>query len=80
VQQSLGMKKNGALLITALTLQVTACNGKAPIDVDEFIKESMEYWEQPKACQQLQVAMAKMKWPVFEQEVYVPSPAKKLKQ
>ena len=57
------MEENGELLITALTLQVTTQEGIAPQDTEVFLKDSIAYWNQPKAGAELQVALEKMSWP-----------------
>jgi hypothetical protein len=57
------MPENSELLITALTLQATSSSGRSHEDVHRFCEESADYWDQPKAGQELQVAMDKMSWP-----------------
>jgi hypothetical protein len=57
------LKETGEVLITALTLQTMCTNGKSIKGSDDFVKASIEYWEQPRAMVQLQVAMLEMDWP-----------------
>jgi hypothetical protein len=65
--------------MTAFTLQVTSKEGKNPDDSDEMMMESIEYWDQPRATQKLQVAMDKMSWPASVDAEIMSPPSKKVK-
>jgi hypothetical protein len=77
----LALQENREVLITALTLQATGPSGKDKSSGQyeyHLYEECMQYWDQPKAAGELQVAMRKMKWPVYiDTETSPEPPAKK---
>jgi hypothetical protein len=73
------IEKNGELLITTFNLQVTSYGGRTPEDADLFLRESRAYWDQALAGAELQVALDKMSWPTYCEDILMSPPRKILK-